>query len=184
MNCTKIYPKHQRLSPGLLVMVCKHKICYGFQILRRRESTTMVFNLLLTLFQKQPSLIIYDNACNLHNTCMIRYVIFVKIETSRSPSSYKCFYYMYIYRDPKLFRRTTFLIDRFHSRNHRCNPSYSMNSIKTDYIKQINSQVCEQLFSTLRRISTQVAYMRTENLFFNVRYFLACLNREELSKLI
>ena len=71
-RCTKIYPKHQRLSPGLLVLVCKHKVCYGFEILRFKESTTTVFNLLLTLFQTPPRIIIYDNACNLHNTCIIR----------------------------------------------------------------------------------------------------------------
>ena len=71
-GCTKIYPKHQRLSPGLVVVVCKHKVCYGFQILRRKESTITIFNLLLTLFEKPPRTIIYDNACNLHNTCIIR----------------------------------------------------------------------------------------------------------------
>ena len=25
-RCTKIYPKHQRLSAGMLVLVCKHKV--------------------------------------------------------------------------------------------------------------------------------------------------------------
>ena len=33
-GCTKIYPKHQRLSPVL--------VCYGFQILRRKESTITI----------------------------------------------------------------------------------------------------------------------------------------------
>ena len=71
---------------------------------------------------------------------------------------------------------TAFLIDRFHSTNHKCCPSYSMINIHTEEMKNVNSQVCEQLFSSLRRIATQIAYMRVENVFLTTRYFLACLN--------
>ena len=60
-GCTKIDPKHQRLSPGLLVLLCKHKVCYGFEILRSKESTTTVFNLLLTLFET-PHALLYTSA--------------------------------------------------------------------------------------------------------------------------
>ncbi|KAI6648096.1 hypothetical protein LOD99_11905 [Oopsacas minuta] len=111
----------------------------------------------LTLFKKPPQIIIYDNACNLHNTCIIR--------------------------EPKLFKDTTFLVDRFHWKNHCCNPAYSLKSVKSHEFLRINSQVCEQLFSTLRRITTQVSFMRIENIFYNVRYFLYCLNEQELRKL-
>ncbi|KAI6659973.1 hypothetical protein LOD99_14314 [Oopsacas minuta] len=110
----------------------------------------------MTIFREQPKVIIYDNACNLHKTCMKR--------------------------DPKVFRNTTFLIDRFHSTNHKCNPSYSLRSIQTDEMKKLNSQICEQLFSSLRRIATQIAYMRIDNVFFTTRYFLACLNLHILSQ--
>ncbi|KAI6649515.1 hypothetical protein LOD99_11880 [Oopsacas minuta] len=127
-GCTKIFPKHQRLSPRLLVVVCRHK---------------------------PPRIIIYDNACNLHNTCIIR--------------------------EPKLFKDTTFLVDRFHWKNHCCNPAYSLKSVKSHGFMRINSQVCEQLFSTLRRITTQVSFMRIENIFYND--FLYCLNEQELRKL-
>ncbi|KAI6660642.1 hypothetical protein LOD99_10373 [Oopsacas minuta] len=82
----------------------------------------------------------------------------------------------YSQRDPKVFMDTTFLIDRFHSTNHKCSSSYSLRNIKTEEMKKINSQVCEQLFSSLRRIATQIAYMRLENVFYTTRYFLACLN--------
>ena len=81
-------------------------------------------------------------------------------------------------RDPALFRDTTFLVDRFHYSNHKCSTSYSMKSIQTEEIKRINSQTCEQIFSVLRRISTQIAYMRIENVFYNTRYFLATLNEQ------
>ena len=79
-----------------------------------------------------------------------------------------------------LFQDTTFLVDRFHWNNHSCNRSYSLSSVNTKDFKKINSQVCEQLFSTLRRITTQVSFMRVENVFYNVRYFLFCLNQQQL----
>ena len=53
-----------------------------------------------------------------------------------------------------------------------------MKSIQTKDVKLINSQVCEQIFSVVRRISTQISYMRIENVFFNTRYFLAVLNQQ------
>ena len=52
-----------------------------------------------------------------------------------------------------------------------------MNTWNTDDMRVINSQTCEQIFSLLRRIATQVAYMRIENVFLNSRYFLACWNK-------
>ena len=92
-------------------------------------------------------------------------------------------YLCLISRDPKLFRNTTFLIDRFHYRNHKCNSSYSMKYIKEDEFEKINSQTCEQIFSSLRRISIQIAYMRIENIFYTTRYFLASLNQNNRSKI-
>ena len=53
-------------------MACEHNRCYGFQILREKESTITVFDMLLRHFKTPPSMIIYDNACNLHATCMMR----------------------------------------------------------------------------------------------------------------
>ncbi|KAI6659495.1 hypothetical protein LOD99_10743 [Oopsacas minuta] len=155
--CLKKFPTHKRFSPGIVAITCKHRICYGFQILRQHESTVVIYNLLMTIFREQPKVIIYDNACNLHKTCMKR--------------------------DPKVFRKTTFLIDRFHSTNHKCNPSYSSRSIQTDEMKKLNSQICEQLFPSLTRIATQIAYMRIDNVFFTTRCFLACLNLHILSQI-
>ena len=52
---------------------------------------------------------------------------------------------MFNFRDPALFKNTSFLVDRFHWKNHACNQSYSLKSINSDEFKRINSQVCEQL---------------------------------------
>ena len=59
-----------------------------------------------------------------------------------------------------------------------------MKSIQTEQVRCINSQVCEQIFSVLRRISTQIAYMRVENVFYNTRYFLATMNQQVMSNIL
>ncbi|KAI6650047.1 hypothetical protein LOD99_6262 [Oopsacas minuta] len=66
--CLKKFPTHKRFSPGIVAIACKHRICYGFQILRQHESTVVIYNLLMTIFREQRKVIIYDNACNLHKT--------------------------------------------------------------------------------------------------------------------
>ena len=53
-----------------------------------------------------------------------------------------------------------------------------MKHFTDDKLNRINSQVCEQLFSIVRRISTQIAYMRLENLFYTTRYFLSIINQD------
>ena len=73
--CTKKFPTHHSLSPGMVMMSCQHRTCYGFQILRSKESAICILNLLLTHFSIQSHIIIYDNACNLHRTCMTFYII-------------------------------------------------------------------------------------------------------------
>ena len=91
---------------------------------------------------------------------------------------------MYRLRDPTAFKKSTFLIDRFHSTNHKCNPAYSMKNIQTREIQTLNSQVCEQLYSRLRRISTQISYMKVENIFYTTRYFLSQTNKDRINTLI
>ena len=70
--CTKKFPIYHSLSPGMIMVCCKHKICYGDQILRSKEFTIAIFHLLLTHFKVQPRIIIYYNACHLHRTCTNR----------------------------------------------------------------------------------------------------------------
>ena len=44
-----------------------------------------------------------------------------------------------------------------------------MKSTQTEEIKRINSQACEQIFSVLRQISTQIVYMRIVNVFYTTQ---------------
>ena len=128
-KCTKIYPKHQRLSPGLLVMVCRHKSCYGFEVMEKKESIVMVYNLLLKYFKNPPRFIVYDNACNLHNTCMIRYVfvrLYVMLKTFVSRYISIIINVIFLLGSKAISK---YIINRFHSQNHCFNFSYSMKSL-------------------------------------------------------
>ena len=78
--------------------------------------------------------------------------------------------------DPALFSTTTFLVDRFHNRNNSCNPIFSMKTSIIEESEEMNSQASEQLFSSLKRNSAQIAYVIMDNVFLNTRYFLACWN--------
>ena len=87
---------------------CNAGICYGFEVMRAHESPNIPFTVLYTRFlqgkvcvnvQKvkiavviAPSTIMYDNACNLHNYCLNR--------------------------EPQFFKKSWFVVDRFHWRNH------------------------------------------------------------------
>ena len=57
------------------MMACQHRKCYRFEVMKLRESTVLIFNMLLKKFKTMPEVIIYDNACNLHSTCIMRYVL-------------------------------------------------------------------------------------------------------------
>ncbi|KAL3871729.1 hypothetical protein ACJMK2_039712 [Sinanodonta woodiana] len=92
-DCTKKGSTHPSLTPGIFTLSCVHGICYGFQMMEDIESCNLPFTILITRFMIAPKLVIYDNACNLHNYCLNR--------------------------DPVFFRETWFLVDRFHWCNHK-----------------------------------------------------------------
>ena len=86
--------------------------------------------------------------------------------------------------EPMRFVNTRFMVDRWHSKNHVCTEGYSMKAYAKDPdIKALNSQVCEQANSQLRRLGTQLAYMHPENAILLVKIFLAIRNRDTLKNL-
>ena len=115
------------------------------------ESPRTPFNLLMCHFNNMPGLIIYDNSCHLHNFALKR--------------------------EPTRFKNTRFMIDRLHYRNHKCTRGYSMDSyVSDDKIKNTNSQANEQVNSLLRRLSTPVGGMSSDNAKHHVSVFLALRN--------
>ena len=91
----------------MLVMYCPHGICIGFSILTRHEGPRLAFELIYRRFTIGPRLIVYDNACIFHMYCLKR--------------------------ERAFFSRTSFLVDRFHWKNHKgCCSGYNIDSWPED----------------------------------------------------
>ena len=133
-------------------------ICYGFEVMRSCESPKHPFSIFLQRFQKAPQVIVYDNACKLHQYCLNR--------------------------EPHFFRSTLFAVDRFHWQGHvGCSAGYCLNGYKQMAIKDINSQVNEQANAGLQRIRGQLAYNTPENFMFTLKHFLSLKNKDVERKL-
>ena len=62
----KEFPSHSKLTPGLYLLTCgyKHKSIYGFSMMLSGESPSMLFNLVMTRFERDYNPhIIYDASC-------------------------------------------------------------------------------------------------------------------------
>ena len=68
--------------------------------------------------------------------------------------------------------------DRHHWKNHTgCSESYNCDSY--DYLKKVNSPICEQKNRSLRILSSALAYCGVENYMTNVKLFFMMSNYEE-----
>ena len=74
--CNKRSSKHPALTPGIFTIYCPHAICYGFEVLKECESPRHPFQIFKTRFPKPPKIVVYDNACGLHQYCLNREPIF------------------------------------------------------------------------------------------------------------
>ncbi|XP_046844760.1 uncharacterized protein LOC124438628 [Xenia sp. Carnegie-2017] len=136
--------KHGSLIPGIFLILCPHGICYGFQVMPDHESPNVPFTILRTRFSEAPELVIYDNACKLHEYCLNR--------------------------DPAFFKKSKFIVDKFHWRNHSgCSEGYDIN--RYPILKTHNSQAAEQCNSVMKPLASMVSYMEYDNfLLFSKLY--------------
>ena len=124
----------------------------------RCESAKVPFDIFTSRFHTPPRVIVYDNACKLHAHCLNR--------------------------EPRLYQRTRFFIDRFHWHGHvGCSSGYCLNSYKSMDICSINSQVNEQANSGLQRIKGQLAYIMKQNNFVFTLLFLYIVNKDKIRAL-
>ena len=64
--CQKEFPSHSKLTPGLYLLTCgcKRKSIYGISMMLSGESPSMLFNLVMTRFERDYNPhIIYDATC-------------------------------------------------------------------------------------------------------------------------
>jgi len=157
-SCRKASYGHPSLSPGIFTVFCPHGICYGFEVMQSSESPRHPLNIFRHRFLRPPQVIVYDNACKLHQYCLNR--------------------------EPYFFQNTLFVVDRFHWRGHvGCSSGYCLDTYQHMAIKEINSQVNEQANAGLQCIRGQLAYMTPENFMFTLKLFLTIKNKDILMKL-
>ncbi|XP_074650783.1 uncharacterized protein LOC141905706 [Tubulanus polymorphus] len=118
--CNKMSKRHRVLTPGIFTVFCPHGICYGFQAMESHESPRFPFSIFKTRFPRPPSMIVYDNACKLHQYALNR--------------------------EPEFFKNTIFCVDRMHWVNHTgCCAGYKLDTYCSNVdLSNINSQVNEQ----------------------------------------
>ncbi|XP_046858810.1 uncharacterized protein LOC124452271 [Xenia sp. Carnegie-2017] len=133
-------PNYRRRTRGINL----GSICYGFQVMPDHESPNVPFTILRTRFSEAPELVIYDNACKLHEYCLNR--------------------------DPAFFKKSKFIVDKFHWRNHSgCSEGYDIN--RYPILKTHNSQAAEQCNSVMKPLASMVSYMEYDNfLLFSKLY--------------
>ncbi|XP_052683945.1 uncharacterized protein LOC128168947 [Crassostrea angulata] len=154
-SCRKDSTRHPTLLPGIFTVFCEHGICYGFQIMENNESPNVPFTFIRTRFLTAPSVVIYDNACNLHA--------------------------YFLNRDPLFVQNTTFAVDNLHWRNHKsCSKIYHAKNIPL--LDGVNTQMVEQNNSKLRKLKSQLSYMNHQNFMSHLKFFLWHCNKRVLDK--
>ena len=144
------------MTPGLAHIYCRHGICKGFVTMTSAE-TPQIFEKILTrrlpqTVKSKHRVFLYDNSCNMHKHALRR--------GAKEILKFKIF------------------TDRHHWKNHTgCSESY--NCDKYDYLKTVNSQICEQKNRSLRKLSSTLAYCTFQNYQTKVKLFFIINNLEE-----
>jgi hypothetical protein len=139
-ECTKIENKGYRGKDqvaGLFIACCPHTINYGRSVMFAPEGRKDLFKV---LYERLPQAVldsltvIYDFACQAGEYC--------------------------ISREPKMFCLTKFLIDRFHSNNHKCASFWKLHSYPG--FADLVSTASESFNAFIQWFHSQCAYMRQD----------------------
>jgi hypothetical protein len=151
-GCRKATHKFVRVMPGVFAVFCPHGICLGFHFMSNFESPETFFSLMMQRRRQMPKVVLYDNDCHLHSYAMNR--------------------------EPWHFRQTEMYIDRMHFWCGHVGCSIGFCIERIPFFNALNTEVAEQGFSVVDRITTPVAFMGVENATRFVRIFLALQNQD------
>lgn len=139
-ECKKVentkYKEKDQIA-GLFVGCCTHTFCYGWHCMFGPEGRKDVMKV---LYERLPEkvldnlVVIYDFGCQAAEYC--------------------------IKREPVMFARTQFFIDRFHGSNHKCASFWKLMSYPG--FSELISTASETLNAFLQRFHSQCAYMRQD----------------------
>ena len=104
--CSKDFPSHKKLTSGIYLVTCgcKQKVIYGFSMMLSGESPEMLFDLIMTRFERNYNPhIIYDASCKVKEYGLSR--------------------------ELKRFMSIQITTDRFHEANHSTSSEALKNSM-------------------------------------------------------
>ena len=156
--CSKLFPENSLLTPGLFLVTCAcpQKRVYGFKKMVRGESPRIIFDLIMTRFEKNYNpTIIYDASCRIKE--------------------------MGLNREPERFLQMKFTSDPLHIDNHTtCSESFQ-STLYSD-MRKLNKEACEQFNSLLRSVQASVSYMKFDNYLQALKIFIGFYNLRGMDK--
>ncbi|KAI8891728.1 hypothetical protein BC833DRAFT_533718 [Globomyces pollinis-pini] len=155
-TCNHSFKEAGRLGAGTVIYWCaEHRQCIGFSVLQAAESSTSIFNTLVTRFNPMPAVIIYDNGCNLHD-----YIL---------------------NRAPNFFKNTLIYSDGFHWKGHN-NCSSNYNSKVYSFLQHVSTVLHEQKNALLYKLKRTSVHLSYESFCEYLVYIIHTLNSEEVKK--
>ncbi|KAI8893111.1 hypothetical protein BC833DRAFT_532166 [Globomyces pollinis-pini] len=155
-TCNHSFKEAGQLGAGTVIYWCaEHRQCLGFSVLQAAESSCSIFNTLITRFNPMPSVIIYDNGCNLHDYIMNR--------------------------APNFFKNTLIYSDGFHWKGHN-NCSLNYNSKLYSFLEHVSTVLHEQKNALLYKLKRTSVHMGYESFCEFLVYIIHSLNQEENRK--
>ena len=136
---------------GIFVGCCIHRVCYGYHLMLQPEGRKDVMKV---LYERLPAEVL-DKAT-------------ILFDFSCQAGVYCC------RREPELFAKTKFLVDRFHGYSHKC-PSFWKLSNYPDFA-QMASTASESLNSELQPLQSMVSYMKQETFMTFLSLFISIKN--------
>lgn len=135
-GCTHAFVAKGPRTGGIFTLFCEHGICYSFFILPKAEGRNELYSWMVSYLERAPEVVVYDFACSAHKYCTLR--------------------------APGFFKDTTWVVDRFHWKNHKsCSHAYDMSQYP--WLDHVNSEIAEQVNSQLQAVKAAVSQMKQEN---------------------
>ena len=162
-RCRKHYMDRNKKTGGIFLFFCIHSICIGYHVMVNSEGRRDVAFALRRYWPVAPRYVVYDFACS----CQ-KYVDNNGLN------------------DDGFFDRTTWLIDNFHSMNHKCSgDNFLKNHRDIDGdLMMLRSSTAEVMNARLGLIKKSLRYMSQRQAFVLVQTFVGHTNHLKLNSLL
>jgi hypothetical protein len=159
--CNKLFSTFRKLTGGVMLGWCRHRICIGFHVIKDGEGRNDVFSAIYSRWTKAPRTVIYDFACQLHTYNVVR--------------------------EPTFFADTVHLIDQCHEANHTaCSEAHMLSVYKKTGNRRfhlINDSAAEVGNQGVDKLKPSARYMTLGRFMDTTKVHLEIQNRIRIRKL-